>query len=122
MKVEYKQQSSFLNSTCIISYFYAIKKKYYFLQKNLNIIETFKNKKIYLIFVSMKFLKKLLKFLIYFWLLLAIVLYITDTDYLIKAVRTIYMKGHTTAFLEDYKEFDNQTIEASGKSSTLAKS
>ena len=28
-------------------------------------------------------------------------------------MRTIYLKGHTTAFLEDYKEFDNQVIEAS---------
>jgi CubicO group peptidase (beta-lactamase class C family) len=58
----------------------------------------------------MKFLKKLFKFLVIFFGLLIAVLYITDTDYLIKAVRTIYMKGHTTAFLEDYKEFDNQEI------------
>ena len=61
----------------------------------------------------MKYLKKLLKFLIIFFGLLIIVLYITDTDYLIKAVRTIYMKGHTTAYLEDYKKFDNQAIAAS---------
>ena len=61
----------------------------------------------------MKFLKKLLKFLVIFVGLLVVVLYITDTDYLLKAVRTIYMKGHTTAYLEDYKEFDNQTIAAS---------
>ncbi|WP_045470766.1 serine hydrolase domain-containing protein [Winogradskyella sp. PG-2] len=61
----------------------------------------------------MKFLKKLFKFLIIFFGLLIAVLYITDTDYLIKAVRTIYMKGHTTAYLEDYKEFDNQTIDIS---------
>ncbi|EDP70934.1 beta-lactamase [Flavobacteriales bacterium ALC-1] len=59
----------------------------------------------------MKFLKKTLKFLVLFFGLLIAVLYITDTDYLIKAVRTIYMKGHTTAFLEDYKEFDNQKID-----------
>ena len=39
------------------------------------------------------------------------VLYITDTDYLLKAVRTIYAKGYTTAFLEDYKEFDNVVID-----------
>ena len=38
------------------------------------------------------------------------VLYITDTDYLLKAVRTIYLKGHTTAYLEDYKEFDNEVV------------
>ncbi|WP_299112139.1 serine hydrolase [uncultured Winogradskyella sp.] len=61
----------------------------------------------------MKFLKKLFKFLIIFFGLVIAILYITDTDYLIKAVRTIYMKGHTTAFLEDYKEFDVKPIEAS---------
>jgi len=60
----------------------------------------------------MKFIKKLLKFLVVFFGLIILVLYITDTDYLIKAVRTIYMKGHTTAYLEDYKEFDNQAVEA----------
>ena len=59
----------------------------------------------------MKFLKKLFKFLVIFFGLLIVILYITDTDYLIKAVRTIYLKGHTTAFLEDYKEFDNQDID-----------
>lgn len=59
----------------------------------------------------MKFLKKLFKWLAIFISLLIIVLYITDTDYLIKAVRTIYLKGHTTAYLEDYKYFDNQKID-----------
>ncbi|WP_425076482.1 serine hydrolase domain-containing protein [Psychroserpens sp. S379A] len=61
----------------------------------------------------MKFIKKIFKFLVIFFGLLIILLYITDTDYLIKAVRTIYLKGHTTAFLEDFKEFDNQSIEKS---------
>ncbi len=59
----------------------------------------------------MKFLKKLLKFLIILFGLTIAILYITDTDYLIKAVRTIYAKGHSTAYLEDYKEFDNQIID-----------
>lgn len=36
--------------------------------------------------------------------------YVFNVDYLLKAIRTIYIKGHTTAFLEDYKEFDNDTI------------
>ena len=49
----------------------------------------------------------------YYVVVLIAALYITDTDYLIKAVRTIYMKGHSTAYLEDYKEFDNRVIEAS---------
>ena len=60
----------------------------------------------------MKLIKKLLKFLIIFFGLLIAILYITDTDYLLKAVRTIYLKGHTTAYLEDYKHFDNQNIAA----------
>jgi hypothetical protein len=61
----------------------------------------------------MKFLIKTLKFIVVLLALTVVVLYLTDTDYLLKAVRTIYLKGHTTAYLEDYKEFDNQMIEAS---------
>ena len=61
----------------------------------------------------MKFLKKLLKFLVILFGLVIIVLYITDTDYLLKAVRTIYLNGHSTAFLEDYKYFDNKEVKAS---------
>lgn len=58
----------------------------------------------------MKFIKKLLKVLVVLFGLLIATLYITDTDYLIKAVRTIYMRGYTTAFLDDYKKFDNQVV------------
>ncbi|WP_242203413.1 serine hydrolase domain-containing protein [Aestuariivivens insulae] len=61
----------------------------------------------------MKHIIKLLKWLVILFGALIIVLYITDTDYLIKAVRTIYLNGHTTAFLEDYKHFDNRIIENS---------
>tara|TARA_R110002049_G_scaffold21057_3_gene77528 strand:- start:1825 stop:2976 length:1152 start_codon:yes stop_codon:yes gene_type:complete len=59
----------------------------------------------------MKLLKKLFKWIVILFGLLIIVLYITDTDYLIKAVRTIYLQGYTTAYLEDYKKFDNQVVE-----------
>lgn len=59
----------------------------------------------------MRFLKKLLKWILILIGLLIIVLYIFDYDYMIKAVRTIYAKGHKTAYLEDYKNFDNRTIE-----------
>ncbi|RLD30126.1 MAG: serine hydrolase [Bacteroidetes bacterium] len=59
----------------------------------------------------MKFLKKLLKWIVILFGLLIITLYIFDYDYLLKAVRTIYGKGHKTAYLEDYKVFDNRTIE-----------
>ena len=59
----------------------------------------------------MKLLKKFLKWVLILLVLLVAVLYISDTDYLLKAVRTIYLKGHTTAFLEDYKDFDNRSID-----------
>jgi CubicO group peptidase (beta-lactamase class C family) len=58
----------------------------------------------------MKFLKKFLKWTIIILGLTVAILYITDTDYLLKAVRTIYLKGYTTAYLEDYKEFDNEVV------------
>ena len=61
----------------------------------------------------MKFLKKPLKAFVILCGLLIAILYITDTDYLIKAVRTIYAQGYTTAFLDDYKKFYNQTIDIS---------
>ncbi|MBT8309142.1 MAG: serine hydrolase, partial [Flavobacteriaceae bacterium] len=58
----------------------------------------------------MKYVKKPVKWLLILLGLTIAILYITDTDYLIKAVRTIYMRGYTTAFLDDYKRFDNQII------------
>jgi CubicO group peptidase (beta-lactamase class C family) len=63
----------------------------------------------------MRFLKKfVLWFAVIIGLLIA-ALYIFDVAYLIKAVRTVYFHGHTTAFLDDYQYFDNRTI---SKSST----
>jgi CubicO group peptidase (beta-lactamase class C family) len=60
----------------------------------------------------MKYLKKFAKVILVFAILLVGTLYATDTDYLLKAVRTIYLNGHTTAFLDDYNYFDNSVIEA----------
>ena len=37
-------------------------------------------------------------------------LYNSKYSYLIKGISTIYMQGHTTAFLEDYKSFSNNPI------------
>ena len=59
----------------------------------------------------MNILKRTLKWGLLTIIGLIAILYITDTDYLLKAVRTIYAKGYTTAYLEDYKEFDNVKIE-----------
>ena len=60
----------------------------------------------------MKRLKKFFKWLAIIIVLLVATLYITDTDYLLKAVRTIYLTGHTTAYLKDYQKFDNHTVTA----------
>ena len=59
----------------------------------------------------MKFIQR---FLLWFAIILTsiiILMYIFDVDYLLRAVRTIYFRGETTAFLDDYKEFPNRTIE-----------
>jgi len=58
----------------------------------------------------MNLLKKIFLWSIVLVGILWITLYLTNTDYLLKAVRTIYLKGHTTAYLEDYKHFDNQPL------------
>ncbi|MGB7843632.1 MAG: serine hydrolase [Salinimicrobium sp.] len=42
-------------------------------------------------------------------------LYIFDYDYLFKGIKSMYLKGHTSAYIEDYKEFPNRRIEASAQ-------
>jgi len=59
----------------------------------------------------MRFIKQFFKWFAILFALLVAVLYMTDTDYMLKAVRTIYLRGHSTAFLDDYKRFDYQVIE-----------
>lgn len=58
----------------------------------------------------MKLIKNLLKGILILFALLIATLYLTDTDYLLKAVRTIYMQGYSTAFLDDYHKFDNRVV------------
>ena len=58
----------------------------------------------------MKFLKKFFKWFIIIFSCIIVLMYIFDVDYLLRAVKTIYLKGYTTAYLEDYKEFPNRTI------------
>lgn len=58
----------------------------------------------------MKFLVKFFKWFAIFLISIIILMYIFNIDYLLRAVRTIYFKGYTTAFLEDYKEFPNRKI------------
>ncbi|MBT8279278.1 MAG: beta-lactamase family protein [Bacteroidia bacterium] len=59
----------------------------------------------------MRALKNFFKGFVILLALLVVFLYVFDYDYMLKAVRTIYLQGHTTAFLKDYEEFDNNIIE-----------
>ena len=43
-------------------------------------------------------------------LILVISLYAFGVDYILKGVYVIYMKGHTTAYLDDYHYFDNHVV------------
>jgi CubicO group peptidase (beta-lactamase class C family) len=58
----------------------------------------------------MKFIKKFLIWFVAIFAVIIALLYIFKVDYLITAVRKIYFNGHVTAFLDDYKEFENRTI------------
>lgn len=58
----------------------------------------------------MKFLKSFFKWFVIVLASIIILMYIFDIDYLLRAVKTIYFKGYTTAFLEDYKDFPNREI------------
>ncbi|MCQ0111500.1 CubicO group peptidase, beta-lactamase class C family [Zhouia amylolytica] len=58
----------------------------------------------------MKVFRLFLKWILIPFGLIIMLLYLFDYDYLIKAVRTIYLNGQTTAYLDDYKVFDNRTI------------
>ena len=37
-------------------------------------------------------------------------IYISDYDYILNAVSKTYFKGHTTAYLDDYKQFENNIL------------
>tara|TARA_R110002049_G_scaffold28552_6_gene97833 strand:- start:1011 stop:2150 length:1140 start_codon:yes stop_codon:yes gene_type:complete len=58
----------------------------------------------------MKFIKKLLKWLIGIIGVLVIASYIFDYDYILKGIRVVYFTGHTTAYIDDYPNFENDTI------------
>ncbi|WP_130733324.1 serine hydrolase [Flavobacterium sp. J27] len=58
----------------------------------------------------MKFLKKFFKWFAIILVSIIILMYIFDVDYLLRAVRTIYFRGYTTAFLDDYTHFPNREI------------
>ncbi|MCA5006394.1 serine hydrolase domain-containing protein [Sphingobacterium bovistauri] len=59
----------------------------------------------------LKVLKWLIGAIIVLISVISLGLLFTGNSYLLKAVRTVYLTGHTSAFLEDYTYFDNRKIE-----------
>ncbi len=59
----------------------------------------------------MRIFKKFLKVLLAIVILCVLLLYVFDSEYILKGVRVVYMTGHNTAYLDDYTHFDNRTIE-----------
>ncbi|OYX24672.1 MAG: serine hydrolase [Flavobacteriales bacterium 32-35-8] len=55
-------------------------------------------------------MKKLLKWLLISIVLIVALLYISGYDYIIRGARIVYFTGHTTAFIDDYPYFENDTI------------
>ncbi|NAS31748.1 serine hydrolase [Flavobacteriaceae bacterium R38] len=59
----------------------------------------------------MKILKKLLKGLVGFIIVIVVIAYIFDYEYILRGIRITYLTGHKTAFIDDYSYFNNRTIE-----------
>ncbi|MDR6299701.1 serine hydrolase domain-containing protein [Mesonia maritima] len=59
----------------------------------------------------MKIFKKIVLSLVLFFGLGIALLYIFDAEYILRGVRIIYFKGHTSVYINDYPYFDNRKIE-----------
>ena len=57
--------------------------------------------------------KKIISTLIFSILVLIGLIYISNYDYLLNAVSKIYFTGHTTAYIDDFKQFDNNILSPS---------
>ncbi len=64
-------------------------------------------------FLNMRRLKRFLKWVLGIIIFTFLGLYITGYGYIIKGVWVVYLHGHTTAFIDDYTFFENDTIEKS---------
>ena len=58
-------------------------------------------------------MKNFLKGFLFFLLFLFGLLYVSKYDYLLSAISKIYLTGHKTAYLDDYKRFDTRILPAS---------
>jgi CubicO group peptidase (beta-lactamase class C family) len=58
----------------------------------------------------MAFIKKFLKWLLISIVIIVALLYLTGYGYIIRGARIVYFTGHTTAFIDDYPYFENDSI------------
>ena len=58
-------------------------------------------------------IQKTLKWIAIIFAVLIALIYAFDVDYILKGTRVIYLTGNNTAYLSDYKHFDNRIIEPS---------
>jgi CubicO group peptidase (beta-lactamase class C family) len=60
----------------------------------------------------MKVFKKIFLGLFLFLAAAILLLYLFNYEYILRAIQVTYFTGHTTAYIEDYPEFENRKIEA----------
>ena len=60
----------------------------------------------------MKLLLKIIGGFLATILLVVILLFLFDYDYILKGIQVVYLKGHKTAYIDDYPEFENRIINA----------
>ena len=66
-------------------------------------------------------IQKTLKWIAIIFAVLIALIYAFDVDYILKGTRVIYLTGNNTAYLSDYKHFDNRIIEPSPVAEPWAK-
>ena len=58
-------------------------------------------------------MQKILKWTLIIFSIIIALIYAFDIDYMLKGIRVIYLTGNNTAYLSDYKYFDNRALEPS---------
>ncbi len=57
-----------------------------------------------------RYIKRFFRALVLLIVVIIVGLYLFDFGYILKGVRVVYLTGHTTAFIDDYPYFENDTI------------
>ncbi len=66
-------------------------------------------------------IQKILKWVAIIFAGLIALIYAFDVDYILKGIRVTYLTGNNTAYLSDYKHFDNRVIDPSPVAQPWAK-